>query len=108
MSTRDLLLRHAQSHPSLGVRDVFKFIHQSTYGCEHLVSSREQAVAYICAEAAQMTAPHAKEPIEPLDGAYSRVHLSVLNEGMSPETLGTLFYLSAAAQALRCRRQAVN
>lgn len=97
MSTRELLLGHAERYPNLGIRDVFKFIHQSTYGCEHLLSSRELAIGSIRAEAAawQGKTP-ANATVEPLDGAYSRVHLSVLNEGLSPETLGALFYLSAA------------
>lgn len=100
MSTHEHLLDHAERYPELGIRDVFKFIHQSTYGCEHLISSRERAIESIRTEAAAWQGKaSAGTTAEPLDGAYSRVHLSILNEGLSPETLGALFYLSAAVQA---------
>ena len=92
--TRQLLILHGQKYPNLEIRDVLKFLHQSAFGCEHLVSSLENATAYIRQEYANLS-PNENERIEPLDGAYSRVHLSCLHDGVSAETLGQLFFASA-------------
>lgn len=93
-STRALLLRHYQAYPKLEIADVFKFIFQSAFGCEHFVSSEADAAAYIRRE--HLTAGVAEAPKTGLlDGAYSRVHLSWLDAGLSPETLARLFCLSA-------------
>jgi len=92
-----LLLRHCQTYPNLTVRDLFKFLHQSAFGCEHMVSSAEDAEARIEAERETMSGIIASSPaaVEPLDGPYARVPLSLLDEGLSSRTLGRLFYLSA-------------
>ena len=42
-----VLERHCQTYPKLQVQDILKFLHQSTFGCEHLVSSLETATEYI-------------------------------------------------------------
>lgn len=43
-------------------------------------------------------APVDRPLTEELDGDYSRIHLSWLEKGLSPETLGKLFYLSARTE----------
>ena len=92
--TRELLIAHVQSYPQSQIQDVFKYLHQSAFGCEHLVSSLDAAEAYINREYAQVD--RAAPPlIEPLDGGYSRVHLSCLNTGSSAGTLARYFFLSA-------------
>lgn len=93
-NTKNLLINHARRYPRLELADVFKFLHQSSLGCEHLVSSCDFAISYIKKEAESMS--HCERTVvEPLDGDYSRVHLSFLSHGLSPETLGRLFFLSA-------------
>ena len=92
--TRKLLILHVRKYPYSEIRDVFKFLHQSAFGCEHMVSSLESATEYIKREYESLS-PNADERIEPLDGAYSRVHLSCLRDGVSAETLGRLFFASA-------------
>ena len=92
--TRNLLLLHVRKYPNLEIRDVLKFLHQSAFGCEHMVSSLENATQYIKQEYASISSC-TDERIEPLDGAYSRVHLSCLYDGVSAETLGKLFFASA-------------
>lgn len=96
--TRQLLIMHYQTYPHLQVQDVLKFLHQSAFGCEHLVSSRENATAYIESEYAHIdhTTPAL---VEPLDGRYGRVSLSCLNKGLCAETLGKLFVASAKIEA---------
>ncbi len=93
-NTRLLILEHIKKYPLLRTEDIFKFLFQSAFGCEHLVSSEAAVLAYIKKEYAQIkaSAPHAAEK---LDGGYSRVHLSALSDGLTPETLARLFYLSA-------------
>ena len=92
--TRELLTEHCREYPLLQVEDVFKFIFQSAFGCEHLVTDRGAALAFIEREYADTTG--CGEPlIEALDGAYSRAHLSCLGAGLSAETLAGLFCLSA-------------
>ena len=93
-NTREALLKHYQTYPKLQTEDIFKYIFQSALGCEHLLASKEKALDYIKREYA--SSPQTDIPlIERLDGAYSRVYLSVLKTGLSPETLATLFCLSA-------------
>ena len=96
--TRDLLAVQVAMHPKLQVWDVFKFLYQSAFGCEHLVPSEERATEYIATEAAAMS-PFAPACIEPLVGGYSRVPLSVLDRGISVQTLGRLFAASAKKEA---------
>jgi len=92
--TRNLLLAHCKAYPSLRLRDLFKFLHQSAFGCEHFVPSLEGAGGYLLEEyrAGSFETP---TRVEPLDGDYSRVPLALLNDGLSPETLAHLFFLSA-------------
>lgn len=91
--TQKILLAHAKHYPKLQAQDLFKFIFQSSFGCEHLLASPERAIGYIQAEYEQN--PSAPHLIEELDGNYSRVHLGVLKEGLSATTFGLLFCLSA-------------
>ena len=83
--TRQMLLNHYKKYPELQIRDLFKFIYQSAFGCEHLVSSLERATEYIKKEV-EGQKPENYAEIEPLDGNYQRVSLSVLNSGLSAET----------------------
>ena len=91
--TRGLLTEHCRAYPKMQVQDVFKFLFQSAFGCEHLVSDEEKALDYIKSEysaLSEMSAPKTDK----LDGDYSRVYLSWLNVGLSPVTLAKLFCLS--------------
>lgn len=96
--TRARLLTHAAAYPRMGVRDLFKFIFQSAYGCEHLLASEADAVRYIRSER-EIIGTRASHLPERLDGAYSRVFLSCLDDGLSPETLAKLFCRSAKKEA---------
>ncbi|MBQ8497956.1 MAG: hypothetical protein IJ489_10960 [Clostridia bacterium] len=92
--TRELLIGHYRQYPKLQIADIFKYLHQSTFGCEHMVSSLENAIAYIRKEYETVTEINVPL-IEALDGAYSRVHLSCLQDGLTAETLGKYFFLSS-------------
>ena len=92
--TRKLLTEHSQKYPCLQVRDVFKFLYQSAFGCEHMVSAGDGVREYIETEFAGISTQN-EALIEELDGNYCRVHLSYLNTGLSAETLAKLFVFSA-------------
>ena len=92
--TRALLTSHYHAYPALQAEDIFKFLFHSAFGCDHLVSDEQAALRYIQSEYASLPAS-APAYTEPLDGAYSRVHLGVLQEGLRPGTLARLFFLSA-------------
>lgn len=92
--TKELLINHYKLYPNLKIQDLFKFIYQSTFGCEHLVSSLDAATNYISEEYNNKC--DIKEPIiEKLDGNYSRVPLVYIDKGISVETFSKLFYYSA-------------
>ncbi len=104
--TRNMLIEHYQTYPKLQMRDLFKFLHQSSFGCEHLLSDASAAIEYIRREAAECRprqgensnlpdGVHQRENLEPLDGDFCRVYLDFVKEGLSAETLGQLFFLSA-------------
>ena len=95
--TRAALIKHCKAYPALQIEDIFKYLFQSAFGCEHLVSDEVRAKQYVQSEYAAMGAP--SDPrIDPLDGAYSRVSLGILDKGLRPETLAKLFCLSAKVE----------
>ncbi len=95
--TRALLIGHYEAYPRLRPEDIFKFLYQSAFGCEHMVTSLEAVIRYIKDEASRLQAV-GQVTVEPLDGGYSRVHLAVLDGGLRAETLGRLFFLSAVRE----------
>lgn len=97
LQTKNLILDHFKRYPELQIRDIFKFLHQSSFGCEHLLADPSAAVDYIRKEA-KTARPHAGEFVEELDGEYCRVHLDILKEALTAETFGKLFFLSARHQ----------
>ena len=92
--TQRLLKEQLRKYPSFQIRDVFKFLHQSCFGCEHAVSSIETAIDYIEREYKDNSVGRG-ELTEKLDGNYSRASLGWLDEGLSAATLGKLFFASA-------------
>ena len=95
--TRAAILEHCHTYPKIQIEDVFKFLHQSTFGCEHMVSDCNAAVLYVEREFGRCDAS-CTDAVEALDGDYSRVHLGVIRNGISPKTLGALFCESAKCE----------
>ncbi len=93
-ATKRALVEHYKKYPKLRLQDLFKYMFQSAFGCEHLISSPEAAKEYIRKEAEQC-ASAAEAYAESLDGDYCRVHLGYIREGLHPGTLAKLFFLSA-------------
>lgn len=92
--TKAALIKHCKRYPKLQIWDLFKYIYQSSFGCEHMISSFQMAESYIREEAEKCFSA-VEEMVEPLDGDYCRVHLSYLKEGLSAGTLAKLFFISA-------------
>lgn len=92
--TKKALRQHCEKYPKLEVTDLFKFLYQSSFGCEHLVSDITSVKAYLCKEA-ETSRPVKGDLIESLDGDYCRVHLEYLKKGLSADTFAKLFVLSA-------------
>lgn len=92
--TKQALRRQCSKYPELTVQDLFKFIYQSSFGCEHLVTDVASVKEYLCKEAENARSATG-DLTEPLDGDYCRVHLDYLKEGLSADTFAKLFVLSA-------------
>jgi len=88
------LMAHGRAYPKLQAEDIFKYLFQSVFGCEHLVSDESAVLGSILREY-EAVAKEASPCTDRLDGKYSRVHLSWLNGSLTPETLAKLFCLSA-------------
>ena len=91
---QDFLRAHCARYPKLELQDIFKALYQSAFGCEHLIADPSAAADYIRAEAAR-SGDRISELVELLGGDYCRVHLGILQDGLSAETFARLFALSA-------------
>lgn len=105
VSTKEFLREQYARYPASRLQDLRKALHQSTFGCGHLVSDPSAAADWIREEA--QTAASCRD-IEPLDGPWARVPLGVLRDGLTAETLAAAFARSAAmphedADALEAR-----
>lgn len=92
--TKKALLVQCKKYPKLEPTDIFKFIFQSSFGCEHMVSGESDVIGYIKKELSE-SEMCGEALVEALDGDYSRVGLSYLKNGLSAEILGKLFIMSA-------------
>lgn len=92
--TEDRLKELFIKYPHAEITDVFKYLHQSCFGCEHLCPSYEAAYDRIISE----YECNSYDPMlltEPLDGEYTRVYLSYLDRGLAVSTLARLFVMSS-------------
>lgn len=90
MNTKSYILNQFQTYPQLELQDLMKFLYQSSFGCEHLLSNPDTVKKQIQQELD--TKLDTCNSIEYLDGDYVRLHL---NYGLSVNTLSTLFILSS-------------
>ena len=95
--TCKLLTEHFQKYPDLQITDIFKYIFQSSFGCEHMVSSLDFVTDYIRSESESCV--YSGSLTDQLDGAYSRVHFSYLKQGLGLSTLAKIFFLSAKCES---------
>lgn len=72
------VLDYYHENTCLEISDLFKFLYQSCFGCEHLVSNYDDALKRIIEEAKLCESDDLPD-VEYLDGEYCRVHLKSLN-----------------------------
>ena len=84
---------HCTRYPLLQPTDLLKFLHQSVFGCGHLIADPSAAADWLDREM-ESCAPGGE--IEPLDGDFCRVPLGYLKAlHLSPSSFAALFALSA-------------
>src|SRR5512139_1780032 len=94
----DLIQTHIQRYPASEIMDVYKLLHQATFGPGHLIASKKNAREWLEREAELLT-PSMRDPlverIHP-DGAIVRVHLRpYLAQGAKLKMLLDAFIRSA-------------
>ncbi len=90
--TTEFLLRQS-ALPDAQLQDLCKGLHQSVFGCGHFVT--DAAAEVLRRELDGLTETMGPD-LEPLDGAFCRVYLRVLQKtNLAPDTLLRLFALSA-------------
>ena len=83
---------HCARYPLLQPTDLLKFLHQSVFGCGHLIADPSAATDWLEREM-ESCAPGGE--IEPLDGDFCRVPLGYLQAlGIAPASFAALFALS--------------
>ena len=94
LTTTECLLDQCRRYPALEPEDLIKALHQSVYGCGHLVGAAEEGIDRIQEEMDR--AREDADGIEPLAGAYCRLPLAWARKlGMKAETVFALFAYSA-------------
>lgn len=94
-TTQQRILAHCRKYPAMQSADLLKFLHQSSFGCGHLLLSPEAAAEYLRQEMQQCQSR--ENTVEELDGGFCRVHLNYAKDlGLSEETFARAFALSAA------------
>lgn len=91
----DYITEYCKNNPGLEIQDVFKFLFQSCFGCEHLVSDYQSSLTRILEEKKKADLDNLPD-IELLGNEFCRIHLKYLRKGLSPETLCRLFIQSSA------------
>ncbi len=89
MNIQQALIEQARLHPQMEPRDLFKFLYQAVFGCEHLMTDPDEMLRRIQEEEKSLSPQ--KRSVEPLGEHYSRIPLGLLD----PKTLGHLFCRSA-------------
>lgn len=88
------LAAHCAAHPALQPQDLLKAVHQSVFGCGHLIDDPARARAFLEEEAQSALARSVH--LESLGARFCRVDLDILRaQGLSPATLTRLLCLSA-------------
>lgn len=91
------ILNYCLANPGLEIDDLFKYLHQSCFGCEHLVTDGDYALRRIREEAKNAEEDNLP-PLERLCGDFCRVHLTALSGEDGPEALCRAFLLSAGCR----------
>lgn len=96
-NTAKIICEHYKAHPKLQVADLFKFLYQSAFGCEHMCGNSDKVLAFLEQELG-LALPTKCPNIEELDGEFFRLSTEYINKGLSHKTLAKLFILSAKTE----------
>ncbi len=88
---------YCKNNSDLEIQDLFKFLYQSCFGCEHLVSDYSTALRRINDEM-KLASLDDLPGVEELYGDFCRVHLKYLDNSFTPEKLCELFIASSEMQ----------
>ncbi|MBQ4072901.1 MAG: hypothetical protein IJD50_04230 [Clostridia bacterium] len=80
------------------IKDIFKFLYQSYFGCNHMVTSINDVIEKLNIELHGCQI-NEEDEIEILDGGYARVPLAYLHRGLSVETFAKIFFASAQKES---------
>lgn len=92
--TARFICEHFKAHPKIEIPDLFKFLYQSAFGCEHMCGNTDNVLTFLKQEISNATSTKCLDIVE-LDGEYFRLSTEYINKGLSPKTLAKLFILSA-------------
>lgn len=92
--TAEMLLMHFKAYPKLEIQDIFKFLYQSSFGCEHMCGQYDRVFSLL-KEEQNADLPTKSPLIEELDGDYCRISTKIFKKGLATNTLAKLFMLSA-------------
>lgn len=93
-----LLQQQFSTYPELQPTDLLKLLFQRNFGCGHLVPNENDVLARLKQEWAAVTPDDTQPLTEPLGRGFARLHLaSAKAQGISPQLIARLFYLSAQA-----------
>lgn len=90
---KEILRKHLEHYPRMQIADVVKLLFQSEFGGGHMIASPAKSLMWIRQEWAD-AAPNPDVLEEIGDGMY-RMYLSVLDQGLRPETLNQMFVRTA-------------
>jgi len=79
-------------YPGSRAEDIYKFLYQGVFGCEHILTSEEKLASYIELEVEKNISADADEV---LSTDFARVSLKWIKAGMKPQTLARLMMLSS-------------
>ena len=95
---KDFLAEYCANNTNLEIQDIFKYLYQMCFGCEHLAAEYSYALGRIkqeLEEAGEDDLP----AVEFLGERFCRVHLKALKDEASAELLTRLFIRSAQKQS---------
>lgn len=90
----EIVLAHHQRYPLMQAQDYVKLAYQSAFGCGHMVSDYESALARVKAE---RTEDVGNVWVETIGNGYQRLYLSGGGYPLSAETVARIFVSSAHA-----------
>ncbi len=73
----ELIQHHLARYPEIGIADVYKLLHQATFGPGHLIASKKKAREWLEEESGQVQPSMRQALVENIhpDGAIVRLHL---------------------------------